>query len=55
MSDLVPVHAINTILNWFLWAAIALGAGLVIVSLWFWKKKENCSKEFNLKASWMSC
>ena len=33
MSDLVPVHAINTILNWFLWAAIALGAGLVIVSL----------------------
>jgi hypothetical protein len=33
MPDLIPPEAIAKLLNWFLWTAIALGVGLIIVSL----------------------
>jgi len=33
MPDLIPPEAIAKLLDWFLWVAIALGVGLVVVSL----------------------
>jgi hypothetical protein len=33
MPDLIPPEAIAKLLDWFLWTAIALGVGLIIVSL----------------------